>query len=110
MSHDLFGGLEPPSPPAGLREAALAAGLRGLRAAPAADAWSRLFRSPAARLAWSAAILLLALAHALVPREGPAPAATAAVEPEVSEVAHVSRIAENGPPRSGGFAFEGGPL
>ena len=108
---DRLGGLGPPPPPPGLREAALAAGRRGMRTAPAPDVWDRLWRSPVARLAWSAAVLLLALAHARVPREDRVHVASAgAAEPGLSNVAHVSRIAENSPPSTGGFAFEGGPL
>ena len=106
----LLGGLEPPPPPPELREAALAAGRRGMRSAPSPDVWSLLLRSPAARLAWGAAVLLLVFAHARVSREPRVDVATArTVEPELTDVAQLSRIAENTPP-PGRFPFEGGPL
>ncbi|MHB8799373.1 MAG: hypothetical protein ACYDBY_13010 [Thermoanaerobaculia bacterium] len=107
---DLFEELESPSPPAGLREVALRAGRRGMHSPASPDAWSRLWRSPAARLAWGAAVLLLAFAHARVPQEGRTYAAAAGLEPELSEVAHLSRIAENSPRSAAGFTLEGGPL
>lgn len=109
--HDLLGGLGPPPPPPLLREAALAAGRRGMRSAPTPDVWSLLWRSPAARLAWGAVVLLLALAHARVTREAPTVlTAAGAVEPEVAAVSRVSRLAENTPPWAGGYNFEGGHL
>jgi len=107
----LLDGFEPPHPPPGLREAALRAGRRGLRSPASPDAWSRLWLSPAARLAWGAAVLLLAFAHARVPREGRVDVAAArAVEHELKDVAQLSRVAENSPRAAAGFAFEGGPL
>jgi hypothetical protein len=74
------------------------------------DVWNRLWRSPAARLAWSAAVLLLAFAHARIPRENRIDVTTAGLEPELSEVAQLSRIAENSPRKDAGFTLEGGPL
>jgi len=107
----LLDGLEPPNPPPGLREAALAAGRRGMRSAPSRDPWRRIWQSPAARLAWGAAVLLLVFAHARVSRERRVDVATArAVEPELKDVAQLSRLAENSPPQSARFPFEGGPL
>jgi hypothetical protein len=108
--NDLFEGLDSPPPPPGLREAALRAGRRGLHSSASPDAWSRLWWSPAARLAWGAAVLLLAFAHARVPREGRADVTAAGLEPELNEVAQLSRIAENSPRTAAGFALEGGPL
>lgn len=107
---DLFEGLESPPPPPGLREATLRAGRRGMLSPTSPDAWSRLWRSPAARFAWGAAVLLLAFAHARVPRESRIDVITAGLEPELNEVAHLSRIAENSPRTAAGFALEGGPL
>lgn len=106
----LLDGFEPPHPPSGLREAALRAGRRGMQSPASPDVWSRLLRSPAARFAWGAAVLLLALAHARVPREGRSDVAASVLEPELDEVAQLSRIAENSPRAAAGFALEGGPL
>lgn len=107
---DLFEGLESPPPPPGLREAALRAGRRGMHSHASPDGWSRLWQSPAARFAWGAAVLLLVFAHARVPREGRNDAAASVLEPELNEVAQLSRIAENSPRTAAGFALEGGPL
>lgn len=107
----LLSGFEPPHAPPGLREAALREGRRGMLSPTSPDVWSRLWRSPAARLAWGAAVLLLAFAHARIPRERRVDvASTRAVEPELSEVAQLSRIAENSPRKDAGFTLEGGPL
>jgi len=107
----LLGGFEPPHPPPGLREAALRAGRRGMQSPASPDVWSRLLRSPAARFAWGTAVLLLAFAHARVPRERRVDVASArAVEHELRDVAQLSRIAENSPRKDAGFTLEGGPL
>jgi hypothetical protein len=57
---DVLRGLAVPGPPAGLRERALAA---ALRAEMVEDRWLRLLRNRPARLAWAAAVALLALLH-----------------------------------------------
>ncbi len=106
----LLSGFEPPHAPPGLREAALREGRRGMLSPTSPDVWSRLWRSPAARLAWGAAVLLLVFAHARIPRESRIDVTTAGLEPELEEVAQLSRIAENSPRSAAGFALEGGPL
>jgi hypothetical protein len=106
----LLDGFEPPPAPPGLREAALREGRRGMLSPASPDGWSRLWRSPAARLAWGAAVLLLAFAHARIPRESRIDVPTAGLEPELNEVAQLSRIAENSPRSAAGLALEGGPL
>lgn len=107
---DLFEGLEAPPPPPGLREAALRAGRAAMTAAAAPDRWTALFSNRRLRVAWLTAVLLLSFAHARVPREGHAVVTAAGVEPELTEVAHLSRLAENSPRSAAGFALEGGPL
>ena len=56
------------------------------------------------------AVLVLAFAHARVPREGRAVVTAAGAELELTEVAQLSRLAENSPRAAAGFALEGGPL
>ncbi len=106
----LLSGFEPPHAPPGLREAALREGRRGMLSPTSPDVWSRLWRSPAARLAWGAAVLLLAFAHARIPHESRIDVTTAGLEPELSEVVKLSRIAENSPRSAADFTLEGGPL
>lgn len=107
---DLFEGLESPAPPPGLREAALRAGRAALTTAAAPDRWTVLLNNRGLRVAWLTAVLLLAFAHARVPREGRAVVTAAGVELELTEVAQLSRLAENSPRAVAGFALEGGPL
>ena len=108
---DLFEGLESPTPPPGLREAALRAGRAALTTAAAPDRWTALLHNRGLRVAWLTTVLLLAIAHARVSREPRIDVATArTVEPELYEVAHLSRVAENPPRAAAGFALEGGPL
>lgn len=107
---DLFHGLEPPPPPSWLREAALRAGRKAMGTSPAPDLWTALFTNRSLRVAWLTAFLLLAIAHARVPREGRAVVTAADAEPELTEVAQLSRLAENSPRAAAGFALEGGPL
>ncbi len=103
MNDDLFKGFQPPDPPPGLREAALGAGRAAFadaaRApAPAADIWTRLYRSRTLRLAWAASVVLLAAAHVTLPRHPSAvPSSTAwapGLDPEVSAIARLPRISE----------------
>jgi len=90
-----FNGLEPPAPPPGLREAALRAGRAAFAEAPRADVWTRLVRSPAARLAWAASVAALLGAHAYFPSH-PRPEAPSGLAPategEVGVIARLPRI------------------
>lgn len=91
----LFNGLEPPPPPPGLREAALRAGRAAFAEAPRADVWTRLVRSPAARLAWAASVAALLGAHVFFPSH-PRPQAPSgrapATEGEIGAIARLPRI------------------
>lgn len=107
---DLFRGLEPPPPPPGLRETALRAGRAAMAVSPARDPWTALFTSRSLRVAWLACVLVLTFAHARIPREDRAVVTAAGAELELTEVAQVSRLAENSPRAAVGFALEGGPL
>lgn len=104
MSDDpLLRGLEPPAVPARLREDALAAARAAFAATPRPDAWTRLFASPAARLAWAASVAALAAAHVLLPRTGqpPAPATSVTVtrpDPELASITRLPRIDEHALP------------
>ena len=91
MTDDLFPpGFEPPAPPPGLRERSLSAASRAFDAAPERDAWTRIFESPALRLAWAASVVLLAAAHARVPARPVMPAGPDALE--IRQLAHLPRI------------------
>ena len=98
MNDTPLSGFEPPEPPSGLREAALRAGREAFAAAPAPDLWSRLYRSPSARLAWAASIVLLAALHLALPgRPLAAPPSTVSaprLDPEVGAIARLPRINE----------------
>jgi hypothetical protein len=92
----IFTGLEPPPPPAHLREASLRAARAAFAEAPVPDVWTRLVRSPAARIAWAASVMLLVAANLLLPAH---PRATASVvaprlDPEIAPIAHLPRIDE----------------
>lgn len=93
-----FDGLMPPLPPEGLRERALAAGRRALAEAPQPDPWTLVLESPRLRLAWAAAVLALAFAHALVPETRPEQGTSATPsDPELVEVARVDRLEASAP-------------
>lgn len=62
----LLRGLDLPHPPRELRARVLDAARTGVRAGPAADAWSRLWNSRGLRLAWAGAVVLLLAGHAAV--------------------------------------------
>lgn len=67
--------LQPPAPPAGLRERTLGAATEALGRSPA-EPWTRIWESRPLRLAWAAAVAGLLLAHSLIPTvPRPAPAA-----------------------------------
>jgi hypothetical protein len=104
MSDDpLLRGLEPPAVPARLKEDALAVARAAFAAAPPPDVWTRVLSSRGARLAWAASVAGLAVAHALLPRDGrpEAPAASAAVarpDPELASTTRLPRIDEHALP------------
>jgi hypothetical protein len=62
----LFAGLEPTRPPAHLRARVLALERAAVQRADPPDVWARLWKSRSLRLAWTAAILLLVLAHTAI--------------------------------------------
>ena len=98
MNDTPFRGFHLPEPPPGLREAALRAARRRLAEEPQPDAWTRLFRSRAARLAWAASVVLLSAAHLALPsRLGErftSPTASPRLDPEVGAIAKLPRIDE----------------
>lgn len=90
-------GLAPPAAPPELREKVLAAARAALlEPPPSPDAWSRLWESRVARLAWAAAVLLLLGGHALVSRSHedrtPAPTSTALADATRSTDAEIAAI------------------
>lgn len=62
-----FRGLSVPEPPEDLRRQALSRAREALRSAPSRDLWERIWESRRARLAWSTAVLALAVCHLVVP-------------------------------------------
>ena len=108
---DLFEGLESPAPPPGLREAALRgrAG-RPRPPQPLPTAGRVLLNNRGLRVAWLTAVLLLAFAHARVPREGRAVVTAAARRARADRGRAALPSAENSPRAVAGFALEGGPL
>jgi len=71
----IFDALAPPPPPAELRDKSLRAATDALRRPPVLDRWTRVWESRPLRLAWTAAVACLLLAHALIPTVlQPAPA------------------------------------
>lgn len=65
MKREPFQEFRVPETPEGLRERVLAAARRA-EPLPPASAWTRVARSPVARLAWAAGVALLALGHLAV--------------------------------------------
>jgi hypothetical protein len=93
--------LEPPQPPAELRNRALGAAIEALQREPVPDVWERLWHSRWLRLAWSLSMVGLIGAHALIstkhePGFGTRPitvASTArALDAEIAEIARLPRI------------------
>lgn len=95
----LAGLVSPPAPPA-LRQKVLAAAQVALLEAPRpTDAWTRVWESRSARLAWATVLLLLLGGHALVSRPHtvrpatPPPAALAsATRSAEAEIAAIGRL------------------
>lgn len=92
-------GLEPPRPPAGLKEQILrAAGEAMVRPVP--DRWTRLWGHPAARLAWAFAAALLMMGNLFLHTRGVGRGTEAGFEsaragrlgPELAELATLPRI------------------
>ncbi|HXV77343.1 MAG TPA: hypothetical protein VD788_13575 [Candidatus Polarisedimenticolaceae bacterium] len=78
--HEPFGALRPATPPAALRDRALAAARAALATRPASpDVWTRVARNRAVRFGWAAVVAALALAHVVVSLPKPATRARAAV-------------------------------
>jgi hypothetical protein len=89
--------LRPPAPPAALRSRTLATARQAVTT-DGSDAWTRLWQSRAARLAWAACLGCLLLGHAVLglgPSAGLAPTAmplAAAAEPELAEWVELPRL------------------
>jgi len=68
--HASLRGLQPPRPPAGLRERVLASATAARAKAPATDAWTRIWEHRGVRLAWAACTAALLIGHVVVSLEG----------------------------------------
>lgn len=78
-----FSGLREEKPPEELRSRVLQAAGEALRTEAAPDFWAAIWESRPARLAWSTAVVLLAVSHLMVPGERtPRMARSTAVENE----------------------------
>lgn len=102
----LLAGLVPTPPPPETRERALAAAREvGALETEPEDAWSRLWQSRPARLAWGAAVAVLLLAHAVLSLRGPAaagaPASPAHLAVHAEAARELAAIAELPPLRLG---------
>jgi len=112
----LMQGLEPPSPPTDLRSKALAAAHARMSSESIPDVWFRVWNHRGLRLAWAAAVVLLAAGHAMVvPRTGngfrpidPAVTAENRVDEYLVEMLRPTRISDNVQPIVGLFAAGSG--
>jgi hypothetical protein len=78
-----FSGLREGQPPEELRSRVLQAAGEAFRTEAAPDFWTAIWESRPARLAWSTAVVLLAVSHLMVPGEStPRMARSTAVENE----------------------------
>ncbi len=69
-----FRGLSVPEPPEDLRRQVLSRAKQALQEGLQQDVWERLWESRQARLAWSAAVLALAVCHLVLPGDDAGPA------------------------------------
>lgn len=99
--HVLTKGLEPPLPPAWLRDLAIAGATPALARPVPPDPWRRIWESRPARLAWAATVLALVAGNLLLPaprpmtsaaRAGLMRATDALAIAEVRDVAALPRI------------------
>lgn len=103
-------GLEPPTPPPGLREVALRAGRTAMAERPEPDAWALLFQSRVLRAAWALAVVALAATHALVSTHSPSPVSATPLDPEVADIVHVSGLDNRTATLIRASGLEGDPL
>lgn len=85
---EILEGFVPFPPPAGLRDRILTAAATALGSEPRGR-WTQVWQSAVFRLSWAAALLLLALAHALLPavrRGGSTPVVASKVVPRNPEI------------------------
>lgn len=102
---DPFRHLEPPPPPDQLRGITLAAAERALAAEARPDPWDRLWRSPAARLAWAAATILLLAGHLVLSLDSVTPRPLiAAPDGELADIAELPPLRFDLEPLSAAFA------
>ena len=110
---EIFDGLVPPAPPAGLKDDVISAAQSAWQNEPNSDLWTRLWYHRGLQVAWAGMVVLLLASHILVPSGRSIPdfvSVDARPDAEMAEFLRPVRIVALATPNLGRYSLEDSEL